>query len=62
MGQSLSHDVLILGAGLAGLRAAVEIARRSNGRDRYRHRLEGPAHARPLGLCRGRDRGDAADR
>ena len=31
MGQNLSHDVLILGAGLAGLRAAVEIARRSNG-------------------------------
>ena len=31
MGQSLSHDVLILGAGLAGLRAAVEIARCSNG-------------------------------
>ena len=31
MGQSLSHDVLILGAGLAGLRAAVEIARRSHG-------------------------------
>lgn len=31
MGQSLSHDVLILGAGLAGLRAAVEIARRSGG-------------------------------
>jgi len=32
MGQSLSHDVLILGAGLAGLRAAVEIARRTNGK------------------------------
>ena len=32
MGQSLSHDVLILGAGLAGLRAAVEIARRTDGR------------------------------
>jgi len=31
MGQSLSHDVLILGAGLAGLRAAVEIARRTRG-------------------------------
>lgn len=32
MGRSLSHDVLILGAGLAGLRAAVEIARRSRGK------------------------------
>jgi len=32
MGQSLSHDVLILGAGLAGLRAAVEIARRTDGK------------------------------
>jgi succinate dehydrogenase / fumarate reductase flavoprotein subunit len=32
MAQNLSHDVLILGAGLAGLRAAVEIARRTNGR------------------------------
>jgi succinate dehydrogenase / fumarate reductase flavoprotein subunit len=32
MGLSLSHDVLILGAGLAGLRAAVEISRRSNGK------------------------------
>ena len=31
MGQSVSHDVLILGAGLAGLRAAVEISRRSKG-------------------------------
>ncbi len=30
--QNLTHDVLILGAGLAGLRAAVEIARRTNGR------------------------------
>ncbi len=29
MTQTLQHDVLILGAGLAGLRAAVEIARRS---------------------------------
>jgi succinate dehydrogenase / fumarate reductase flavoprotein subunit len=28
----LKHDVLVLGAGLAGLRAAVEIARRLNGR------------------------------
>ena len=32
MGQTLRHDVLILGAGLAGLRAAVEISRRSNGK------------------------------
>ena len=32
MGQNLSHDVLILGAGLAGLRAAVEIARRTDGK------------------------------
>ena len=32
MDQSLSHDVLILGAGLAGLRAAVEISRRSSGK------------------------------
>lgn len=32
MKQQLSHDVLILGAGLAGLRAAVEIARRSKGK------------------------------
>jgi len=32
MGLSLSHDVLILGAGLAGLRAAVEISRRSGGK------------------------------
>jgi succinate dehydrogenase / fumarate reductase flavoprotein subunit len=32
MAETLRHDVLILGAGLAGLRAAVEIARRSDGR------------------------------
>jgi succinate dehydrogenase / fumarate reductase flavoprotein subunit len=32
MAQSLSHDVLILGAGLAGLRAAVEIARCTEGK------------------------------
>jgi len=32
MDQSLGHDVLILGAGLAGLRAAVEIAQRTNGK------------------------------
>jgi len=32
MGNNLSHDVLILGAGLAGLRAAVEIARRTDGK------------------------------
>ncbi|MEW5981629.1 MAG: succinate dehydrogenase/fumarate reductase flavoprotein subunit [Acidobacteriota bacterium] len=31
MAQSLTHDVLILGAGLAGLRAAVEISRRTEG-------------------------------
>jgi succinate dehydrogenase / fumarate reductase flavoprotein subunit len=32
MTQNFRHDVLILGAGLAGLRAAVEIARRSEGK------------------------------
>jgi succinate dehydrogenase / fumarate reductase flavoprotein subunit len=32
MAQSLIHDVLILGAGLAGLRAAVEISHRTEGR------------------------------
>jgi succinate dehydrogenase / fumarate reductase flavoprotein subunit len=32
MAQSLTHDVLILGAGLAGLRAAVEISRRTDGK------------------------------
>jgi succinate dehydrogenase / fumarate reductase flavoprotein subunit len=32
MAQSLTHDVLILGAGLAGLRAAVEISHRLDGR------------------------------
>jgi succinate dehydrogenase / fumarate reductase flavoprotein subunit len=32
MAQNLKHDVLILGAGLAGLRAAVEISRRLEGR------------------------------
>ena len=32
MAQSLTHDVLILGAGLAGLRAAVEISSRLEGR------------------------------
>ena len=32
MAQNLKHDVLILGAGLAGLRAAVEIARRTDGK------------------------------
>jgi succinate dehydrogenase / fumarate reductase flavoprotein subunit len=32
MPQTLTHDVLILGAGLAGLRAAVEIARRTGGK------------------------------
>jgi len=31
MVQNLTHDVLILGAGLAGLRAAVEISRRTSG-------------------------------
>ncbi len=31
MVQNLTHDVLILGAGLAGLRAAVEISRRTGG-------------------------------
>jgi succinate dehydrogenase / fumarate reductase flavoprotein subunit len=32
MSERLSHDVLILGAGLAGLRAAVEISRRLEGK------------------------------
>jgi succinate dehydrogenase / fumarate reductase flavoprotein subunit len=32
MAQSLTHDVLILGAGLAGLRAAVEISHRLDGK------------------------------
>lgn len=32
MQTSIQHDVLILGSGLAGLRAAVEIARRSHGK------------------------------
>src|SRR5512145_2538861 len=32
MAKTLTHDVVILGAGLAGLRAAVEISRRLNGR------------------------------
>ena len=32
MAQQLTHDVLILGAGLAGLRAAVEISRRTEGK------------------------------
>lgn len=32
MTQQLTHDVLILGAGLAGLRAAVEISRRLDGK------------------------------
>jgi succinate dehydrogenase / fumarate reductase flavoprotein subunit len=32
MTQKLKHDVLVLGAGLAGLRAAVEISRRLEGR------------------------------
>ncbi len=32
MVQNLTHDVLILGAGLAGLRAAVEISRRTAGK------------------------------
>jgi succinate dehydrogenase / fumarate reductase flavoprotein subunit len=32
MAQNLKHDVLILGAGLAGLRAAVEISRRTEGK------------------------------
>jgi succinate dehydrogenase / fumarate reductase flavoprotein subunit len=32
MSERLSHDVLILGAGLAGLRAAVEISRRLDGK------------------------------
>jgi succinate dehydrogenase / fumarate reductase flavoprotein subunit len=32
MAQSLTHDVLVLGAGLAGLRAAVEICSRLDGR------------------------------
>ena len=32
MPEALNHDVLILGAGLAGLRAAVEIARRLDGK------------------------------
>ena len=32
MAQELTHDVLILGAGLAGLRSAVEISRRTEGK------------------------------
>jgi succinate dehydrogenase / fumarate reductase flavoprotein subunit len=32
MAENLKHDVLILGAGLAGLRAAVEISRRTQGK------------------------------
>jgi succinate dehydrogenase / fumarate reductase flavoprotein subunit len=32
MAQTITHDVLILGAGLAGLRAAVEISRRTGGK------------------------------
>lgn len=32
MAQVITHDVLILGAGLAGLRAAVEISRKSGGK------------------------------
>src|SRR5512136_593533 len=32
MAQSLTHDVLILGAGLAGLRAAVELSHRLDGK------------------------------
>ena len=32
MAENLTHDVLILGAGLAGLRAAVEVARRTDGK------------------------------
>ncbi len=32
MARELTHDVLILGAGLAGLRAAVEISRRTDGK------------------------------
>ncbi len=32
MAQSLTHDVLVLGAGLAGLRAAVELSHRLEGR------------------------------
>ena len=31
MTVTIDHDVLILGAGLAGLRGAVEIARQTNG-------------------------------
>ena len=32
MAESLTHDVLILGAGLAGLRAAVELSHRLDGK------------------------------
>ncbi len=32
MAENINHDVLILGAGLAGLRAAVEISRRTQGK------------------------------
>ena len=32
MTERLTHDVLILGAGLAGLRAALEISRRMEGK------------------------------
>jgi succinate dehydrogenase / fumarate reductase flavoprotein subunit len=32
MARELTHDILILGAGLAGLRAAVEISRRTDGK------------------------------
>jgi len=32
MDRQLQHDVLILGAGLAGLRAAVELSRRTGGK------------------------------
>ena len=62
MAQSLTHDVLILGAGLAGLRAAVEISSPPRGPRRHRHRVEGAADARPLGVRRGRHRRGAAHR
>ena len=61
MDQNLGHDVVILGAGLAGLRAAVEIARRTGRQGGHRHRVEGAADARALGVRGGRHGRGAAN-
>ena len=53
------HDVLVVGAGCAGMRAAIEALRRGRGRGAD---LEDPPDAQPLRRGRGRDQRRARER